>query len=97
MIKRYMKKPVIIVEAVQFNGENTKEVLMFIYPTLNREEITTMDLPFQNKQLKHPNVLTSGGIKPVFKTQYIIKDQYGAFSVITQQMFNGNYEEIINN
>lgn len=59
MIKKYRKKPVII-EALQFTGDNFKECERFI------------DGKYDNT-LNYPNIITLEGIMKVSKDDYIIK------------------------
>ena len=80
MIKSYKKKPVVI-EAVQFTGENYKEV----------EEFVGQPLYISYGVVTIP---TLEGIMRCKPGNYVIKGVKGEFYPCDKEIFEGTYEEI---
>ena len=95
MIKRYKKIPITI-EAVQFLGENVKEIVDFcgdnidLYPL----DLDTVDL---NKVLyvKEAKIMTLEGVMTASVGDYIIKGVNGEFYPCKPDIFHKTYEEIV--
>lgn len=79
-MKKYRKKPVVI-EAVQFNGENYSECKDFIGDA------------FDNT-LNYPNIKTLEGVMSVAKGDFIIKGVHGEFYPCKPDIFEKTYEEV---
>lgn len=83
MVKQYRKKPVVI-EAVQFTGDNHKEVVEFApvagYVTLNG--VTSLAIP------------TLEGTMNAVAGDYIIKGVQGEFYPCKPDIFTATYEEV---
>ena len=87
---KYIKKPVVVVNAVLFNGKNTKEVLRFIYP-----DRTLMGLR-SDEIIKLPiTIKTTAGSETIRKHDYIVKDEFCRFSTMKPKVFAASYVEII--
>ena len=81
MIKRYRKKPVVI-EAVQWTGDNKVEVQRFVGRYLEANTIRrTVVIP----TLEGPLIATDG--------DYIIKGVHGEFYPCKPDIFEQTYEE----
>ena len=81
MIKKYKKKPVII-EAIQWNGENLSEIDKFT----------------KNKVKSHESVLIIPTLEEDMYTSlndYIIKGVNGEFYPCKPDIFDKTYEEVI--
>ena len=76
----YRKKPVVI-ESIQFNGDNLKECEVFIEGN------------FDNS-LNYPNIKTLEGIMHVSKGDYIIKGIKGEFYPCKPDIFEQTYEKV---
>ena len=86
---KYIKKPVVIVSAVQFTGKNTKEILRFIYPDMFAGKIR------EHIKQNLPIIYEStSGTKTIYIDDYVIRDKYGYVSVMKEKMFKGMYEEM---
>jgi len=81
MIKKYKKKPV-IVEAIQWTGHNTKEVLDFI----GRDKIIAYFNYFEIKTLE-------GNMRVNIK-DWIIKGVEGEFYPCKPEIFEKTYEKL---
>jgi hypothetical protein len=79
MIKQYMKKPV-VVEAVQYTGDNGKECEEFIEGN------------FDNS-LYYPNIVTLEGVHKVSVGDFIIKEVKGELSLCKPDIFGMTYTE----
>ena len=82
MIKKYKKKPVII-EAVQWTGENHKEIDEFI-TMANRTKIGSTKI----------SINTLEGIMTADIGDYIIKGVQGEFYPCKPDIFEQTYEEV---
>lgn len=80
MIKKYVKKPVVI-EAMQFNGNNLVECKIFINDNYDNT-------------LNYPNIKTLEGIMQVNTGDYIIKGVKGEFYPCKQEIFMMTHEEV---
>ena len=83
MVKKYRKKPVVI-EAIQFTGKNTGDIIKFMFPDIEPEAEATLD-----------TIKTLEGDMEISKEDYIIKDVNGEFYPCKPDIFNKTYEEII--
>jgi len=83
MVQRFRKKPV-VVEAIQFMGENDKECIEFC-PKAVEGGIHT-------KVQKHLVVPTNGTFQICNVGDYLIKDAEGEFSVCNHDVFYCIYE-----
>ncbi len=83
MIKKYKKKPIVI-DALQFDGNNYKECKNFIKGN------------FDNT-LNYPNIKTLEGTMRVENGAYIIKGVQGEFYACKEDIFLDTYEEVISN
>ena len=83
MIKKYVKKPPLVVEAVQWTGDNAKEVQVFTKGHLFGRE-------HSNKLL----IITLEGDINVSIGDYIIKGVNGEFYPCKPDVFKKTYEEI---
>jgi hypothetical protein len=83
MVQRFRKKPV-VVEAVQFMGENDKECIEFC-PKAVEGGIHT-------KVQKHLVVPTNGTFQICNVGDYLIKDAEGEFSICNHDVFYCIYE-----
>lgn len=81
MIRRYRKKPVVI-EAVQWTGENKVEIQQFIGCYLD-----------ENTILKHLYLPTLEGVVAASAGDYIIKGVKGEFYPCKPDIFEQTYEE----
>ena len=80
MFKKYRKKPVII-EAIQFDGENFKEIISFVGDKAHR--IGCMVI-----------IETLEGAMNATKGDYIIKGVNGEFYPCKPDVFTKTYEEV---
>lgn len=89
MIKKYYKKPVIL-EAIQWTGDNTDEVLKF-----GQGKIKYQIVEHQGKVLsENLYIETLEGKLKVNKGDYIIKGIKGEFYPCKPDVFEKIYEEI---
>lgn len=92
---KYRKKPVII-EAIQWNGNNLKEVMEFIGSEFKYDEnsnyITYKFL--YNKYTKKLAINTLEGTMEVAKGDYIIKGIKGEFYPCKPDIFEQTYDEV---
>ena len=86
MVKRYRKKPVVI-EALQYTGQNLKEVAEFC-PSLNAEQGPA------GIELKIP---TLEGDHNVSVGDFVIKGVQGEFYPCKPDIFQKTYEEVTDN
>ena len=77
---KYRKKPVVI-EAVVFNGNNHKEVEVFIEGNYDNT-------------LNYPNIKTLEGIMMVSEGDYVIKGIKGEFYPCKPDIFKKTYEKV---
>lgn len=92
MIKKYRKKPVVI-EAIQWTGNNLKEVIEFIDSEFAYEPNTTY---FTNKFSYNGTDLyinTLEGKMKVNQNDYIIKGIKGEYYPCKPDIFDETYEE----
>lgn len=82
-MKKYRKKPVVI-EALQFDGENLEECLKFCY--------TAYKSPVQDFMV----IQTLEGTMECRKGDYIIKGIKGEFYPCKPDIFERTYEEVRN-
>ncbi len=80
MAKKYRKKPVVI-EAVEWTGDNYKECSDFIGDNFNNT-------------LNYPNIKTLEGDMRVSKGDYIIKGIKGEFYPCKPDIFKQTYDEV---
>ena len=85
---KYRKKPVVI-EAVQWNGNNFKEVHLFVGDIL-KYNISAKDGKIVNMKIK-----TLEGDMKVCIEDYIIKGVNGEFYPCKPYIFEKTYEEIL--
>jgi len=83
MIKKYREKP-IIVEAVQFDGGNFKEMENFIGDAFSAGSYITNTL----------SILTPKGIITAYAGDMVIKDSEGEITTRPQDIFQKTYEEV---
>ena len=92
---KYRKKPVII-EAIQWNGTNLKEVMEFIGSEFRYDEnsnyITNKFL--YNKFTRELAINTLEGTMKVAKGDYIIKGIKGEFYPCKHDIFINTYDEV---
>lgn len=81
-MKKYRKKPVII-EAVQFTGNNVDEILEFAKNSFNNPSTNEMMIP-----TLEGNMIASIG-------DYIIKGVNGEFYPCKPDIFDKTYEEVV--
>lgn len=79
---KYRKKPVII-EALQFNGDNLKECEIFIEGNYDNT-------------INYPNIITLEGTHRVSKGDFIIKGVKGEFYPCKPDIFEMTYEKVEN-
>lgn len=85
---KFRKKPIVI-EAVQFDGNNHKEVLSFVYPDLSEDALngaTIMRLPIVIETLE--------GDMTASRFDWIIKGVNGEFYPCKPEIFEKTYEAI---
>ena len=82
MIQKFRKKPVVI-EAVQFNGENQSEIISFAGKVAKMEGT-----------LKHLIIKTLEGRMSVSSGDWIIKGVKGEFYPCKPDIFEATYEAI---
>ena len=91
MVRKYKKKPVEI-EAIQWTGENVKEVFLF---GLNQQDLTEETID----QLKLPSgdlyIMTLEGTMIASKGDFIIKGVKGEFYPCKPDIFNMTYDQVI--
>lgn len=87
-MKRYRKKPVII-EAIQWNGDNATEIYLFFKTVLHNYyfEIDEADQVIRIETLE--------GIMTANKGDYIIKGVKNEFYPCKPDIFEQTYEEVI--
>ena len=85
-VKKYVKKPVVI-EAIQFTGENAFEIFEFIgdYEALDCLEIQNTDCPV---------IKTLEGEMKCSPGDYVIKGIKGEFYPCKPDIFKDSYEEV---
>lgn len=81
-MKKYRKKPVII-EAVQFTGNNVDEILEFAKDSFNNPSTSEIVIP-----TLEGNMIASIG-------DYIIKGVNGEFYPCKPDIFDKTYEEVV--
>lgn len=84
----YRKKPVVI-EAVQFDGRNRREVLCFVYPNLSEDALLgaeAMRLPIVIETLE-------GGMT-VSPDDFVIKGVKGEFYPCKPDIFAATYDAV---
>ena len=79
--KKYIKKPVLI-EAVQWTGENTDDIYDFI---------KEYDFSFNDKKL---NITTLEGVMTASVGDYIIKGVHGEYYPCKPDIFQETYQEV---
>lgn len=103
MIKKYKKKPLII-EAVQWTGDNLIEITAFLrkIPTekiiseINSSELAQKNWKEHEKTLYHKGITiaTLEGDMTASVSDYIIKGIEGDFYSCKEEIFNKTYESI---
>jgi hypothetical protein len=86
-MSKFQKKPVVI-EAVQFNGSNHREVMSFVYPDLSEDAIAgaeTMRLPVVIETLEGDMTASPG--------DWVIKGVKGEFYPCKPDIFAATYSE----
>lgn len=87
MIKQYVKKPV-VVEAVQYTGDNGDEVIAFFKDAINPTIV--------NNHFKVITIQTNKGLMVAEVGDFIIKDSDGKhYYPCKPDIFEKTYEEII--
>ncbi|GKV70272.1 hypothetical protein NCCP2716_27700 [Sporosarcina sp. NCCP-2716] len=90
-MSRYRKKQV-VVEAVQFNGENHREILSFIYPDLTGSDLSGAE------RMRLPIVIeTLEGTMTVREGDFVIKGVQGEFYPCKPDIFRQTYELVEGN
>lgn len=84
---KYRKKPIII-NAVQWNGHNTKDVLMFVAP----KDQVVMDNFSKSINNNYLLISTLEGVMRADKGDYIIKGVQGEFYPCKPDIFNETNE-----
>jgi len=90
---KYRKKPVVI-EAIQWTGENIEEIMKFIESPFTYEKSTiycTEKFIYDGKELK---INTLEGIMTANIGDYIIKGVNGEFYPCKPDIFEKTYEEV---
>ncbi len=82
MSKKYRKKPVVI-EAVQWNGNNVDEVMSFI-----------KNVPAYNVEFGTINISTLEGTMAASMGDWIIKEVKGEFYPCKPDIFDSTYEKV---
>ena len=83
---KYRKKPVVI-EAVQFSGENRREVLSFVYPNLSEDALSGAEI------MRLPVVIqTLEGDMTASPGDWIIKGVKGEFYPCKPDIFAASYD-----
>ena len=82
---KYRKKPV-VVEAIQWNGENTEEVYQFAKPFVSYQTI--------NATIPQMAIDTLEGKMVVSQFDYVIKGIQGEFYPCKPDIFEATYEKI---
>lgn len=83
---KFRKKPVVI-DAVQFDGENRREVLSFVYPDLSEDALRGAEI------MKLPVVIsTLEGDMTASPGDWIIKGVKGEFYPCKPDVFTATYE-----
>ena len=86
MITKYRKRPVVI-DAVQFDGTNRREVLSFIYPDMSETALSGADA------MSLPVVIgTLEGDMTVSPGDFVIKGVAGEFYPCKPDIFEATYE-----
>lgn len=85
MIKKYRKKPVVI-EAVQYTGDNMKEIMTFAANSAREIEEDFLG--------EHITIKTLEGDMKAEKNDYIIKGVKGEFYPCKPDIFKQTYEEV---
>ena len=88
MVREFRKRPVVI-EAVQFNGNNRREVLSFVFPDLSEDALVgaeAMSLPVVIETLDGDMTASPG--------DWIIKGVKGEFYPCKPDIFEATYEEV---
>ena len=85
---KYRKKPVVI-EAIQWNGNNLKEVKNFV-----DEKVLLCDYPRGNHEQVELRIETLEGDHLVTKGDYIIKGVKGEFYPCKPDIFEQTYEMV---
>ena len=95
---KYRKKPVVI-EAIQWNGNNLKEVMEFICSEFSYEENTDYVTNKFNyrKVTKKLSINTLEGKMEVSEGDYIIKGIKGEFYPCKPDIFINTYDEVEEN
>lgn len=83
MMRKYRKKPVVI-EAVQWDGENTKEILSFCDKCYS----------YQRSDIIILNVSTLEGSMRISVNDYVIKGVDGEFYPCKDNIFQLTYDEV---
>jgi len=88
MIKKYMKKPVTI-DAVQWNGDNTKEIYDFVGNSIT--------VPYEDRNDNHSKIVINTLEGPINASvdDFIIKGIKGEFYPCKPDIFEISYEEIV--
>ncbi len=90
MIQKYKKKPVEI-EAIQWTGENTKEIFLFgLKQEFTEETIDEIKLPSGELY-----IMTLEGTMIASKGDYIIKGIKGEFYPCKPDIFLATYDKVI--
>ena len=86
MIKKYIKKPV-VVEAIEFTGGNTEEVLQFVFQA-------SFVAYSSGGEITHIDINTLEGTMRASIGDYIIKGVKGEFYPCKPDIFHATYKEM---
>lgn len=92
MIKKYKKKPVVI-EAVQWNGENFDECMNFMKET-HGCKFTYEEIERQSINSGQLHINTPEGTMTASMGDYIIRGVNGEFYPCKSDIFKQTYEEV---
>ena len=92
-MKKYRKKPVII-EAVQWRGNNTRELLKALIEVSNTDSIRKITEKLDFRGIKCLEINTLEGVMKASIGDYIIKGVKGEFYPCKPDIFEQTYEEV---
>jgi len=89
-MSKYIKKPIVIVDAIQFNGKNHKAIYKFTCPDIPKEQFKTIDTTKPHLFIECPD----GKLITLLELDWIIKGESGYITVMKPKMFNACYEVV---
>lgn len=92
-MKRYRKKPVII-EAIQWNGNNTRELLKALIEVSNTDSVRKIIEKLDFQGIKCLEIDTLEGVMKASIGDYIIKGVKGELYPCKPDIFEQTYEEV---